>query len=252
MTVNRKDTAVKIAHVKRFDASSALARLLSIVAAHGIEVQAPNASAVDQAQLELEDCLAARRLGEATAEDEQRARASLVAAQNTYDEAIAAFSAQNLEHAGMSRRLAHAEYLEVDTKAALTAAEADWIREEMQQIERLYMTQAQALYTSYMRLVACVAALNGRGIKDTGYLSYSSDLEIPTIGPLSCQAFKATRPSEPHGVGKLLFSAEWRDMYGLKDDGVERDLAALNSGKGSSGVVRFAKVVSGLIPQQEK
>lgn len=252
MNTNHKEADLRIAHTNHVAAAEALVRVQALFPLAAANVPAPDATIVAKARLALEDCIAGRRLGEASAQDEGAARAALTAAEDAFKEAQIAFAGAGQEQAGLNRRLAMAQQLEADTKVALDKVEVEWILEEMRIADDVYTEQAEAIFRSYLRVTACAAALYKRQAKPQHHFSLSWDLKLPTIGPASCAARLASRPHDEHAFGKMLFEGSRTDSFQVKDHGVEADLVKVITGKSASGLARFAKAVTSRIPGVEK
>lgn len=253
MTTNIKEADLKIAHTSHVAAAAALARIQAFFPLAAASVPAPDSAQVIKARLNLEDCLAARRLDEASVEDEKSARAALTAAEDAFKAAQTAFAGASLENVGLNRRLATAQQIEADAKRMRDELEVEWLLEEMRIADEVYTKQAEEIFQTYLRVTACVEALRKRNAKDQRHFALSSEMMLPTIGPVSCAAALSKDSSrDGHSFGKMLFKGSRLDSYQVKDEGVELDLVKVTTGNGASALARFAKVVTGLIPGVEK
>lgn len=250
MNTNQHTKALKIAASQYALTVAALKKIEDAVASKSL----PNIDSrvAEKARFDLEDCLARRALGEATAEEEMQARTALESAEHELANRQAAYATENLEMKGLNRRLLTAQQGEPAAKHALIGAEEAWILEELRIADEAYTKQAEEIYRSFERVEACAAALKKRGLKESVYFALSGDLAIPTIGPASCAAVlpKLTvRERDACGFGKLLFNAGRRvTRYQPKTEDVERDLLAVTTNDSDSKVGRFAKIVGSLIP----
>lgn len=246
MSINKMEIVLKAAYTRY---AAALAALTKVEEAFP-SVPVQNAQKVEEARLKLEDCLASRMLQEATAEDEAQARAELKAAETTFAAEQPAFDTVRLQRVGFNRRLIAAQEHESEAKREIVGAELEWLQEELRIADEAYTREASELYKSFMRVWACADALKSRGVAAPKF-SYSDDLAIPSIGPLSCAAvpvFNSHGGSEgAYGLGKLLVNAGRSVQYPKpqKDD-VERELGQMMASVAVPKRTNFEKVVSAL------
>lgn len=251
MKTNSKEAGLKIASSSRVIAAAALERIQSVILSADTTNAQTERSDLDAARLQLEDCLAGRRLGESSAEDEAAARDALAAAQKSFDAAQAAYVGASLEHIGLNRRLTAAEKQAGEANALFKSAECEWLVEEIRLAEESYIEQANAILQSYARITACTRALVSRGGAN-GMFSSSEDLEIPTVGTLSCAEFKKHHPNAQHAVGQYLVRAGRYHHIAPPALNIEEEITSVISPKSTAAIARFAKAVSGLIPTNNK
>lgn len=249
MNINSKVAKLKAAHDQYVLVQAGLKKIQAAVS--GKSVPSPDRSAIESARLNLEDCLARRALDEATEAEEAQARAAFENAVQAFDASQKTQASESSELVGLNRRLLTAQKDEATTNQALSEAENDWLLEELHIADEAYTEQATKINSNYARVEMCAEALRKRGAKVPTHFSSSTDMLIPTIGPVSCAAVlekmnDRDRMNGVNGAGKLLVSASRRDMYRVKNDDVERDLLAVTANNVDPKIGRFAKMVGGL------
>lgn len=245
MKTNQKSTLLKSAHTSHVVAFAALAKVHEYFLVAEANCYVLDAGDVEKCRLVLGDVLASRRMGEASEEDEAKARTDLNKSENAFSAAKVQAEAAASERAGLDRRLAAAQMAESSARKALSAAEKEWLLEELMLADQGYTDHASKLAAHYSRVKACAAALSKRGFKDFGPFALSGDVDIPTIGPVSCAAaLERLGPRVASSAGKSLYSASRTDMYKLiKNNEIEDDLLALTSASSGSALARFTKAV---------
>lgn len=243
MTKNTKIADLNAAKTQHEKAQAALEKILGVVT--GRDLPAIDSGAVDQARLDLADCLALRIVGEASEADEDQARAKLQTAEREFNALEAQHTAASLGMVGLNRMLLTAQQAKDNAAQTQAGAVNDWIFDELRIADEAFTKQAAELMRSYRRVAACAKALNQRGISNIGNYSLAPDLAIPVIGPASGAAFKAMHEGEPTSFGKLLHGASRVSPHQAENNEVERDL--LDVMKSNSPIFgRIIKTLGGI------
>jgi hypothetical protein len=178
----------------------------------------PDVARLSQA---LEDAAASHALGETDAASVKQAAADLAAAQAAAAAAAVDRAATDAAAAGLRRRLQQAES-EVDSaREALEDACRAWLLAEMAAAETSYLQAVTATAQAHGRHAALAASLDQRGAKLPNPVSLAAPLVLPTIGPASCEAYSAARPSD-HGIGANLMA-----VLAAGSDNPDSEIAAL-------------------------
>lgn len=246
---NKMAVALKAARDRHEAAKAALEKVTAVVGAKPLPHI--DTSAVDQARLHLEDCLARKALDEATYADVVQARQSLEKAEADLAEIRERHSAEHaaaqLESSGLGRRLHQAKDEAAAAEQALEEAEIAWLQEELRLADEAYASFALEARDNYLRVMACWQILYRRNVKVANSTEISQEISLPSIGPKSCEL--ATNPQDGRrGISAYIFHGK-RNFGGQEYlDSMSAELEAAATGMRGK-VERMVKAVAGTVSE---
>ncbi len=175
-------------------------------------------AAVEVAQADLADVVAAHALRETDADQIKHARAALAAAESAHLEAEATAAEAARLSEGLERRLSVAHQVEAEAKAAVYRAENVLALAMLFESDNCYTA---ACRVAVKHLKAARSAAVWIKYRDPSMLpaaasTVATSFGLPTIGPISAAAARRQSSGLQHGIGQLL--------YGPNDVKAEPDL----------------------------
>lgn len=218
MKTNQTTEKLSALSAKRSGVLEALERIESIV--NSKRMVPFDSSTIDQARLNLEDCIARHVLDESTLENIAQARKELTDAEQALVTSCAANETTSLELAGLNRRLSTVKQEANALETSITATQIKWLEDELFNAEEEYTKHAKEVKNYFLRVMACHSSIQRRGGAVNFMAPTSAEIMLPVIGISSLQC---AGPNGASAWGSGLF-AEKRPVSNFGSVNIELEL----------------------------